>query len=152
MKQKKLFENVSGNQFKLITESIEESNPKSKLVKEGLKKLFSNGHKEISYQVLQGVGLGYIRDVSEAKKCAIQEARQLASEYGYMDNENSQKFVKEVNPETDAANPEEKREVQIGNEILSLLAAARVNQNGMESDLIKIERLARELIQMHGTK
>ena len=93
---KKLFENVEGNRFKLISESIEESlEPKSSLIRKGLKKVFSEGEKEYSYRKVEGVGLGYIRDVSEAKKCAIQEARELALEFGYKDNEKEAKFVKE---------------------------------------------------------
>ena len=42
MKQK-LFENVGGNSFKLITESVDEVNPNTKLVREGLKKVFGAG-------------------------------------------------------------------------------------------------------------
>jgi len=97
MKNKqKLFENVGGNQFKLITESIAvESNPKSTLIREGLKKVFSNGGKKLSYTQLANIGMGYIKDVNEARKCAMQEARDLASEYGYIDNEDAQTFVKE---------------------------------------------------------
>ena len=97
MKNKqKLFEHISGNQFKLITESIVlESNPKSNLIREGLKKVFSNGGKKLSYTQLANIGMGYIKDVNEARKCAMQEARDLASEYGYVDNEGIQAFVKE---------------------------------------------------------
>jgi hypothetical protein len=94
MKQK-LFENIGGNTFKLITESVDEVNPNAKLVRSGLKKVFSAGDKTLSYKRLQGVGLGYIKSVEEAKKTAIQEARELAKEYGYMDNESAQAFVKE---------------------------------------------------------
>jgi len=183
MKQK-LFENVGGNQFKLITESVEEENPKAKLVREGLKKVFGSGEKSLSYKRLQGVGLGYIKSVSEAQKTAIQEARILAKEYGYMDDENSQKFVKEDGEmsdydrgnyendfskldaqdsmsslakrspeETNMGSPEEKREVQIGKEILRL--AARVKTGPCDGDAgyelgDGIIKLAQELIQMHG--
>lgn len=151
MKQK-LFENVGGNQFKLINEGvIADENPKGKLVREGLKKVFSAGNAVLSYKRLQGVGMGYIKSVEEAKKCAIQEARELAAEYGYMEDEGQQTFVKtEGHGESDMSNPEEKREVQIGNEILHLLAAIRVNKNGPESDLRKIEALAKELIALHA--
>lgn len=162
MKQK-LFENVGGNQFKLINEGvIADENPKGKLVREGLKKVFGAGNKVLSYKQLQGVGMGYIKSVDEARKCAIQEARELAAEYGYREDENQQAFIKEVGwndeesykqshgdtreDEEDMDSPEEKREVQIGKEILNLLAAIRVNKNGPESDLRKIEALARELI------
>lgn len=95
MKQK-LFENVSGNQFKLITESVTERTPQEKLIREGLKKVFGAGHKELSYRRLHGVGMGYLKSVEEAKKTAIQEARTLAKEYGYVDNENAHAFVKEA--------------------------------------------------------
>lgn len=160
MKQK-LFENVGGNQFKLINEGvIADENPKGKLVREGLKKVFSAGNKTLSYKQLQGVGMGYIKSVEEAKKCAIQEARELAAEYGYMEDENQQAFVKDegllggfMGDEGRVRdNPEEKREVQIGNEILSLLSVVRINKNGPESDLRKIEVLAKELIALHTGK
>ena len=105
MKQK-LFENIGGNTFKLITESVDEVNPNAKLVRSGLKKVFSAGDKTLSYKRLQGVGLGYIKSVEEAKKTAIQEARELAKEYGYMDNENAQAFVKE--DEHDRINPDQR--------------------------------------------
>src|ERR1039458_3346482 len=134
MKQK-LFENVSGNQFKLITESVEEVNPKNKLVREGLKKVFGAGSQLLSYKKIQGIGLGYIRHVEEAKKTALDEARVLAKEYGYSDNENAQAFVRENDfsqlsaedpshalakraSNEPAGGPEESREVQIGQEIL----------------------------------
>ena len=157
MKQK-LFENVGGNSFKLITESVEEVNPQAKLVREGLKKVFGSGEKSLSYKRLQGVGLGYIKSVSEAQKTAIQEARILAKEYGYTDNENSQKFVKEGPrgelptsiggergwpDEAPPTNSEEKREVQIGKEIIRLC-------QGTDSNFPEIIALAQELIQMHG--
>ena len=58
--------------------------------------------------------------------------------------------IEEVGDEANMNNPEEKKEIQIGNGILQLLAAVRVNKNGPESDLIKIENLARELIKMHS--
>src|ERR1039458_9686004 len=141
MKQK-LFENIGGNTFKLITESIDEVNPNAKLVRSGLKKVFSAGNKSLSYKRLQGVGLGYIKSVEEAKKTAIREARELAKEYGYMDNENAQAFVKEDDhdsPETNADTPEEKSEVRIGNEIIKIC-------NGPDVNLIKVIRLAQELI------
>jgi len=166
MKQK-LFENVGGNSFKLITENVEEINPKVKLVREGLKKVFGAGHKEISYKRLQGVGLGYIKSVADAQKTAIQEARILAKECGYMDDENSQKFVKENDfsnidaqsstsagakigsHESDMGAPEEKREVQIGKEIMGIIDSPGMDRV-METEKSKLRRLAQELIQMHG--
>ena len=88
----KLFEHISGNKFKLITESTD---PASKLIREGLKKVFAavEGN-EISYQRVQGVGLGYIKDITDARKCALQEAREVAGEFGFEDCESDSKFVK----------------------------------------------------------
>ena len=106
----KLFENVNGNQFKLISEGVEENEPKSSLIRKGLRKVFSEGEKEYSYKKLQGVGLGYIRNVSEAKKCALQEARELALEFGYEDQEQEQKFVKEDDDQDNNANNPEFQE------------------------------------------
>ena len=91
---KKLFENVGGNKFKLITESISEPIKGSDLVREGLKKVFANSDIEVSYHRLANVGLGYIKDITEAKKCAIQEAREIASDFGFQDDEYNQKFIK----------------------------------------------------------
>lgn len=167
MKQK-LFENVGGNQFKLITESVEEVNPKAKLVREGLKKVFSSGDKKLSYKRLQGVGLGYIKSVEEAKKTAIQEARELAKEYGYMDNENAQAFVKEAmtgegfqetSHDEVGSGASEKREVQIGNQILAISRkyGLSTSQHDLPEEESKagfdaISELAQELIDLHTGK
>lgn len=167
MKQK-LFENIGGNTFKLITESVDEVNPNAKLVRSGLKKVFSAGDKTLSYKRLQGVGLGYIKSVEEAKKTAIQEARELAKEYGYMDNENAQAFTKEndfskldaQNPEHSLAkvrsdepnmnSPKESREVQIGKEILSILDSPGMDRV-METEKGQLRQLAQELVSMHSS-
>jgi hypothetical protein len=156
---KKLFENVDGNRFKLISESIEESEPKSSLVRKGLKKVFSEGEKEYSYKRLEGVGLGYIRNVSDAKKCALQEARELALEFGYKDNEEESKFVKENgHGESDMSNPKEAREVQIGKEILNIASkyGLRTSQHDLPEEVSKagfdrIGKLAQELINIHDS-
>ena len=165
----KLFENVGGNQFKLITESVDEPNPQAKLVREGLKKVFGAGAEVLSYKRLQGVGLGYIKHVEEAKKTALDEARTLAKEYGYMDNESAQAFVKEndfskldaqdpssalakqSSDETDMSNPAESREVQIGREMMN---AIQLLPPMVQKDVSmkKLVGLAQELIQMHGQK
>jgi len=150
--QKKLFSNVGGNQFKLLTESIEtnyDKPPGTDLVREGLKKVFSNGSGEISYKRLQNVGLGYIKDVTQATKCALREAKEMAGEFGYKDDESNEKFVKEEesHDETDMSNTEEKREVQIGKEIINLTGHL---QKGGLTQLSQIRKLAQELIQMHG--
>jgi hypothetical protein len=147
MKQK-LFENVGGNNFRLITENVEESNAKN--VREGIRKVFSTGKGQISYKLIQNVGLGYIKDVNEAKKCALQEARFVAKECGYMEDEGNSKFVKnEVHDESDMSNPAEKREVQIGKEILQALENINAS-SGSGSLLEDIRKLATELIQMHS--
>jgi len=166
----KLFENVSGNQFRLLTESIlSESNN----VREGLKKVFSSAGSEIPYSRLQNVGLGYIKDITEARKCALQEAKELALEFGYANNEAEQKFVKENDfstlsaenpehrmaqkssaedhPEHDMSNPEESREVQIAKEILQTVTTLE-RTTGLKMELHKIVSLAQELIQMHRSK
>jgi hypothetical protein len=145
MKQK-LFENIGGNTFKLITEGVDEINPNAKLVRSGLQKVFSAGSKSLSYKKVQGVGLGYIKSVEEARKTAIQEARILAKEYGYMDNENSQAFVRE--DETNMADPAEAKEVQIAKRIIEV--ARHMKPLTLEDNANTIEQLAMELIQMHG--
>lgn len=142
MKQK-LFENVGGNQFKLITESVDEVNPKAKLVREGLKKVFGAGSRQLSYKKLQGVGLGYIKSVEEAKKTAIQEARELAKEYGYMDNESAQAFVKTETQSAPAIEPK-KRTVQLAEEILK---RTQYLQFDMDKPLVsEINKLVSEII------
>lgn len=162
---KKLFENVSGNQFKLITESITEIIQGSELVREGLKKIFANGSKEISYQHLAGVGMGYIKDITIARKCALQESQDLAPSYGYIPNDSEQKFVKEDGttsygeskprpPKADISQksteePEENREANIANEIISI---TKSNKWGKYPDLQKVTDLAQELLELHQSK
>ena len=150
---KKLFENVDGNRFKLISENITEDEPKSSLIRKGLKKVFSEGEKEYSYKKVEGVGLGYIRNVSEAKKCALKEAEELALEFGYRNDEGEQKFVKE--DETDMSDPKEKREVEIGKGILQKIKLIeqslpkQIHPN-VTSELQDIGVYARELVEMHS--
>lgn len=154
--QKKLFENVSGNQFKLITESVTETIPKADLVREGLKKIFANGNKEISYQQIANVGMGYIKDVTTARKCALQESVDLAPSYGYTPDDNNQKFVKEVDisPEK-IETPEESREVQIGKEIIKLITSnegiGEPESGQQEVNIETILALAKELIKIHSS-
>jgi len=167
------------NLKKLITEEIEPKKPKlqesAELVRSGLEKVFSSGGSEISYRRLENVGLGYIRSVSEAFKCAIQESRKIAKSFGYKDDEVNAKFIKEDNDfskmsaenpedrlaqvhpeelphdETDRSNSSEVREVQIGKEILNALDNLNVASTsaGIVGD---IRKLAQELIDMHGEK
>jgi hypothetical protein len=156
MKQK-LFEHTGGNRFKLITESVDvESHPYLTLIREGLKKVFSNGGKKLSYTQLANIGMGYIKNVNEARKCAMQEARDLASEYGYVDNEGQSQFVKEFQRAdgTDTSEPPrspEKREVRIGEDIIRY-ATEISDRSDVEELKAKIIELANELIQMHGGK
>ena len=90
---KKLFTNTGGNTFKLLNESVINGN---ELVNSGLKKVFANGGNKISYKQVESVGLGYIRDVSTAQRVSVQEAKRIASEYGYKDDEINENFVKEM--------------------------------------------------------
>jgi len=156
---KKLFENVEGNRFRLLTESISE--PKSGLVREGLKKVFSSAGNEISYGNVQNIGLGYIKDVNEARKCALDEAREIASEFGFKDDMNRSKFIREdlgSNPETNVSAPEENREIQIGKKIIQYAQLLKKYMGKEEEGSGKwasanaIEKYAEELIQMHGAK
>jgi hypothetical protein len=94
MKKKLLFENVGGNQFR-INKELSETNPKAGLIREGLKKIFSMAEgKDLSYTYISNIGMGYIKDVSEARKCALQEAKEIASDYGYVEDDHRAKFVK----------------------------------------------------------
>ena len=159
--KKPLFTNVGGNQFKLLTESIDNGLDKTELVRSGLKKVFSAGGKELSYHRIGGIGLGYIKSVSEARKTALQEAREIASEYGYVDNPDQNKFIKEVGwhdeesykhshgDEADMSQPEESREIQIGKEIIQVIESPGMDQ-AMETEKGRLRKLAQELIQMHG--
>ena len=52
--------------------------------------------------------------------------------------------------ETNMANPEEKREVQIGKKILAICKQAAESGNRFEKEGGELEKLAKELIEMHG--
>ena len=155
----KLFENIEGNKFRLLKESTLDEN--KTYVQSGLKKVFSNAGNNISYHQIESVGMGYIRDINSAKQFALQEAREIAESFGYKDNEEEAKFIKDspnVRPlkrehdETDMNNAEEKREVQIGKAILSYILAYS-NENVTEQLFLDgIKKLAEELIKMHGGK
>lgn len=155
-KKKLLFENVSGNSFRLLTESMDKS--KSELVREGVKKVFLSSTEDISYKRLQGVGIGYIKEISEAIKCAIQEARAVASDFGYKDDIYNSKFIKEDigHPETDMNNQSEKREVQIAKGILQSLKLIQSSlpknetHPNVTSELQSIGTYAQELLNTHG--
>jgi hypothetical protein len=93
MKKRLLFENVSGNQFKLAST---ETHPKSGIIREGLKKIFASANgQSLSYTYISNIGMGYIKDVGEARKVSLQEAAEIANEYGYVNDDQNSKFVKE---------------------------------------------------------
>ena len=156
---KKIFENVNGNSFKLLlTESTIEKVKGADVLREGLKKMFSQGNPEITYSNVQNMGFGFIRDVTQAKNCALQESRELALEYGYTDDAQHSKFVKENDIEHEPYIPNSKptsenREVQIANGILQSLEIIKSTTKQVhptvESELQSIGLYARELLQMH---
>jgi hypothetical protein len=167
--KKKLFGNVGGNQFRLLTEGMDVTTDKpqgTEHIREGLKKVLANGGREISYKRLQNVGYGYIKDITIAAKCAIHEARELAKDFGYKDDQNNAKFVKENDiehepyipgenkDEKDMSNPAEKREVQIGKSIISICDAyiGSSEDEAMDADMKEIRKFALELIKIHGQR
>ena len=170
----KLFENIEGNKFRLLKESTLDEN--KTYVQSGLKKVFSNADGNVSYRQIETVGMGYIRDINAAKRFALQEAREIAESFGYKDNEEEAKFIKDspnVRPlkeENEDSRHQtgdiesryesgikfrtsgEKREVQIGKSILSYILAYS-NENVTEQLFLDgIKKLAEELIKMHGGK
>ena len=151
---KRIFENVGGNQFKLLTENTE---LKESVVGSGIKKVFSNGEKRVSYEQIEsiGVGVGFIKEITGARRHALQEARKIAEDYNYSDDSSNKMFVKKEvdagHSETDMSNPEERREVQIGKEILLVIDSPGMDR-AMESEKGKLRKLAEELIQMHGVE
>jgi len=163
--KKKLFENVSGNQFKLLTESFDAPEG-TKLMREGLKKVFAAHKTAIPYKVLTNVGLGYIKSVTEAVKYALLEAQNLAPSFGFKDDEANQRFVKEDGERSDwdignsenglspmagtrrTGGAESTREVEIGKEILEALQEPTSWGTSMDSMRQKIKILAMELIKI----
>jgi len=163
MKNKeRLFENVNGNRFVLLTEGVDEST-----VCSGIKRVFSNGEKSVSYSQIEcvGVGLGFIKDIAGARRHALQEAKKIAKEFNYSDNELNEMFVKSEgnsesveaveavqsvhHDETDMSNPEESRELQIGKEILEVMSDRIAWGNSNDKTYARIKKLAEELIDMH---
>jgi hypothetical protein len=146
---KRLFENVEGNRFKLLNEGVNGE----EYVISGLKKVFGSGLNEISYYKIETVGLGYIKDVSTAQRISLQEAKRIAESFGYKDDEDNAKFVKEVNLEEVPYNPEqpqeEKREVQIARQILSIIDSPGMDRV-METEKGQLRSLAQELLKLHG--
>lgn len=161
-KQIKLFENVNGNQFRLLTESITEAN-QADLVRGGLKKVFGAGDSKIPYLRLENVGLGYIKDVNEAKKCALQESKNIAPFFGYKANDSKREFVKEdmdvpdSHSESDMTNPEETREVQMIKGIQRCLdtikqVSPKFSNPTVESELSNIQLYVYDLLKRHNEK
>jgi hypothetical protein len=161
---KKLFNNVGGNQFRLLTESIDQSSngePKEVLLlREAIKKIFSSGENKLKYSKLQNMGFGFIKNISEAQKCALKEARMLAESFGYKDDERKKQFVKENDGEMsdyDRSSSENgapmagtriPREVRIGKEIIRYTTEIS-DRSDVEELKAKIIELAQELISLH---
>jgi hypothetical protein len=167
----RLFENTGGNKFRLLKESV---NVNESLVASGLKKVFMNAGSSISYNHIESVGMGYIKDINTAKQVALQEARILAKEYGYKEDEDKAGFVKEndfskldaQNPshahakvgsneagqESNTSNQEEQQEIQIGKQILAIIESdLKFDLHpSHEAAVAKIKTLAEQLIKMHG--
>jgi hypothetical protein len=168
------------NLKKLLTENTVAAKPQlteSDHVHNGLHKVFGAGDPEISVRRCENVGLGYIKNISEAIKIANVEAQKVAKIYGYRLDEAKAKFIKEDNDftkldaqspesaqakvtpdeqphdETNMDEPEEKAEVRIGNEILNLTAKLRTAveaDHEAQSAVTQIQALAKELLSIHG--
>jgi flagellar biosynthesis/type III secretory pathway protein FliH len=170
---KKLFSNVGGNQFKLLTESVDKpsinESKETLLLREAIKKVLGQGEPSLKYVKLENMGIGFIKNIFEAKKVALAEARALAEEFGYKDNEGQKSFVKEdENDNMDSErkwtkvpvssgkeerpSTEEKREVQIGKIILGYCQEFMKSETPGDPIYIleEIEQLAEELIKMHS--
>jgi hypothetical protein len=133
----------------LLSESTD--NEKCGYVESGLKKVFSNSDGKVSYKQVESVGLGYIKDVNEAQRVALQTARRLCESFGFEDNEKNEEFVKEMElGETGTSNSEENREVQIAKEILAVIDSPGMDRV-METEKGKLQKLAQELLDMHST-
>ena len=180
-----LFKKTGNNKFQLLTENTT-TQPKTNEViqlSNGLKKIFcEEGITEVSYNRVQNMGFGFIKDIHSAKLVALEESRILAEEFGYRDDVDNAKFIKEDGEVSDydrasAENPtsqpapspeelttgknagwssksEEKREVQIGKEIINKtqILVNKISEEDWGKYVTPIQALANELIQMHGAK
>ena len=168
-----LFKKTGNNNFQLLTENTIQQPKTNEVIQlnNGLKKVFlEEGVTEISYNKIQNMGFGFIKDIHAAKAVALEEARILSEELGFRDDVDNNKFIKEfrradgtdtsnppkilptaVSPETDMDSSEEKREVQIGQEILNVIDSAGMDRV-METEKGQLRQLANELIQMHSGK
>ena len=148
MKKKVLFENVGRNQFKLISESVDQAS-KTDLVREGLKKIFESANgKPLTYKSLANVGMGYIKDVGEARKCALQEAKYIAEAFGYTENAEQQAFVKEIEATPPSA-PTPANPAQIGQQILDAIEEYLSHDlhSYHEEGVEVVRKLAQQLVQ-----
>lgn len=166
------------NLKQLLTESAE---PKAKiiesadLVRSGLEKVFAAGDREISYRRCENVGLGYVKNISEAIKIANEQSQVVAKSFGYKPDDTNAKYIKEDGEMSDfdrgefengkppVSTPgaghaqEESREIEIGKEILNHVSRIYSDLGTNPFPLTKkklqeIETLAKELISMHGTQ
>lgn len=148
MKKTLLFENVGGNEFKLNSEYIEQKS-KIDLIREGLKKVFLNSEgKELSYKYISNIGMGYVKDVSEARKYALQEARIISKHYGYIDDTHNAKFIKENIDEPTTQATSILTPAEIGKQILQIIEnSLRLDLHPYhEEGVHKIEELAKKLL------
>ena len=169
------------NLKQLLTENTVASKPRlteADHVQNGLQKVFAAGDVEISFRRCENVGLGYIKSISEAVKISMQESRKCAKMFGYREDADNAKFIKEdVNDfgKIDAQSPEgamtkvspeelpdsqdhaeeEKSEVRIANAIISIIDSINDWENEGEENMqkgMKIKQLAQELLKIHGVK
>ena len=66
------------------------------------------------------------------------------------ENINGNQFKVSEHGETDTSNPEEKREVQIGRQIINLLQGKKGTIEDYRKQIQQAVELAEELIEMHG--
>ena len=187
-----LFKKTGNNNFQLLTENTIQQPKTNEVIQlnSGLKKIFCEGVSEISYNRVQNMGFGFIADIHAAKAVALEESRIIAEEFGYRDDVDNKKFIKEdgemsdydkSNSENEPAHApawgdeelatggnvgwsdkhEEKREVQIGKEILKLaeliknkLSNHQLGHDGLDiiGSADHIIEFATQLIKMHGAK
>jgi hypothetical protein len=149
--KKRLFENVNGNTFKMLKENTESKPMHEAVVASGLKKVFENAKSKVTYKQVEAVGFGYIKDLTEAKNTAMKEARILAKEFNFKENEETGVFVKETETHPTQPNDEvaEQKEVRIGEQIIALIDN-HIKKHGSAGRLGEIKKLAEDLIELHS--
>lgn len=152
---KLLFENVNGNTFKMLKENTESKPMHEAVVASGLKKVFENAKSKVTYRQVEAVGFGYIKDLTEAKNTAMKEARILAKELNFKENEEAGVFVKEndveqfpSSGEVERPAQEETDEITIAETITKLCKEAFQKKN-WEFTLGKIANEAEKLRKLH---